>query len=86
MLFVAFNVGRKVWAYTALKFHSCYVTASLVKKNNVELVKGVAKASLIGGVAIAVLWSERGDLLALLGQTVDAGLSSAGRYRRTTRG
>jgi len=44
-----------------------------------ELVKGVAKASLIGGVAIAVLWSERGDLLALLGQTVDAGLSSAGR-------
>ena len=43
-----------------------------------ELVKGVAKAALIGGVAVAVLWSERGDLLALLGQTVDAGLSSAG--------
>lgn len=43
-----------------------------------ELVKGVAKSSLIGGVAVAVLWSERGDLLALLGQTVDAGLASAG--------
>ena len=43
-----------------------------------ELVKGVAKASLIGGVAAAVLWSERGEILALLSQTVDAGLSSAG--------
>ena len=36
-----------------------------------ELVKGVAKSSLIGGVAVAVLWSERGDLLALFGQTVE---------------
>ena len=43
-----------------------------------EMVKGVAKSSLIGGVAVAVLWSERGDLLALFGQTVDAGLISAG--------
>ena len=43
-----------------------------------ELVKGVAKASLIGGVAASVLWAERGDILALLGQTVDAGLSNAG--------
>jgi flagellar biosynthetic protein FlhB len=43
-----------------------------------ELVKSVAKASLIGGIAIRVLWSERGEILALLGQTVDAGLVSAG--------
>ena len=43
-----------------------------------ELVKGVAKASLIGGVAIYVLWAERGEIIALLGQTVDAGLASAG--------
>jgi len=43
-----------------------------------ELVKGVAKASLIGGVAIYVLWGERGEIIALLGQTVDAGLLNAG--------
>ena len=44
----------------------------------VELFKGVAKSLLVGGVAVLVLWSERGELLALLGQTVDAGLASAG--------
>jgi flagellar biosynthetic protein FlhB len=44
-----------------------------------ELVKGLAKAALIGSVAGHVLWSERGEILALLGQTVDAGLASAGR-------
>jgi flagellar biosynthetic protein FlhB len=43
-----------------------------------ELVKSVAKASLIGSVAVYVLWSERGEILALLGQTVDAGLANAG--------
>ncbi|MDR3221572.1 MAG: flagellar type III secretion system protein FlhB [Candidatus Accumulibacter sp.] len=43
-----------------------------------ELVKSVAKTSLIGGVAVYVLWSERGEILALLGQTVDAGLAGAG--------
>ena len=44
----------------------------------VELFKGVAKSLLVGGVAVLVLWSERGELLALLGQSVDAGLASAG--------
>jgi flagellar biosynthetic protein FlhB len=43
-----------------------------------ELVKSVAKASLIGSVAGYVLWSERGEILALLGQTVEGGLASAG--------
>lgn len=43
-----------------------------------ELVKSVAKASLIGGVAVFVIWTERGDILALLGQTVDGGLAGAG--------
>lgn len=43
-----------------------------------ELVKGLAKSALIGGVAVAVLWSERGEMLALLGQPVDAGLVTAG--------
>ncbi len=44
----------------------------------VELLKGVAKSLLVGGVAVFVMWSERGELVALLGQTVDAGLTSAG--------
>lgn len=43
-----------------------------------ELVKGVAKALLIGGVAVSVLWSQRTDILALLGQTLDSALTSAG--------
>ncbi len=44
----------------------------------VELVKAVAKASLLGGIATWVLWSERGDLLAMFAQSIPVGLSSAG--------
>ena len=44
----------------------------------VELVKAVAKALLVGGVAIWVLWSERSDLFALFGQSLEVGLFSAG--------
>ncbi|MDR2451226.1 MAG: flagellar type III secretion system protein FlhB [Candidatus Accumulibacter sp.] len=47
-----------------------------------ELVKGLAKASLIGSVAVYVMWSEQGEILALLSQTLDQGLSSAGRLIR----
>jgi flagellar biosynthetic protein FlhB len=43
-----------------------------------ELVKAVAKALLVGGVALWVLWSERFDIFALFGQSVEVGLSSAG--------
>lgn len=43
----------------------------------VELVKAIAKASLVGGVAAWVLWSERGDLLAMFAQSLPVGLSSA---------
>lgn len=43
-----------------------------------ELVKSVVKALLVGGVAVWVLWSQRGDILGLFGQTIDAGLTSAG--------
>ncbi|GHU05033.1 flagellar biosynthetic protein FlhB [Betaproteobacteria bacterium] len=43
-----------------------------------ELFKSVIKSSLIGGVACYVLWNERGEILALLSQTVEAGLASAG--------
>jgi flagellar biosynthetic protein FlhB len=44
----------------------------------VELVKAVAKASLLGGVAAWVLWSERGDLLAMFAQPLPVGLANAG--------
>jgi flagellar biosynthetic protein FlhB len=44
----------------------------------VELLKAVAKASLVGGVAFWVLWSEREDMFALFGQSIEVGLSSAG--------
>jgi flagellar biosynthetic protein FlhB len=44
----------------------------------VELVKAVAKVSLLGGVAMWVLWSERGDLLAMFSQSIPVGLASAG--------
>ena len=44
-----------------------------------ELVKSIAKALLVGGVAVAVLWAERGTIVALFGQVIDAGLVNAGR-------
>jgi flagellar biosynthetic protein FlhB len=44
----------------------------------VELVKAIAKALLVGGVAIWVLWNERTDIFAMFGQSVEVGLSSAG--------
>jgi flagellar biosynthetic protein FlhB len=44
----------------------------------VELVKAVAKALLVGGVAIWVLWGERNDLFGLFGQSIDVGLTHAG--------
>lgn len=44
----------------------------------VELIKAVVKSSLIGGVAVFVLWSESGDLLAMFAQSVPVSLASAG--------
>jgi flagellar biosynthetic protein FlhB len=43
-----------------------------------ELVKAVAKASLVGGVAIWILWSQRNDIFAIFGQSLEVGLASAG--------
>ncbi|MDA0189703.1 MAG: flagellar biosynthesis protein FlhB [Proteobacteria bacterium] len=43
-----------------------------------ELLKAVAKAGLIAGVGMAVIWSERGDILALFSQPLDSALASAG--------
>jgi len=44
----------------------------------VELIKTIAKALLVGGVAVGVLWSERADLLAMFAQSSQSGLVSAG--------
>ena len=44
----------------------------------VELVKAVAKALVVGGVAFWVLWSERTDIFALFGQSIEVAMSSAG--------
>ncbi|MCM8596226.1 flagellar biosynthesis protein FlhB [Accumulibacter sp.] len=49
-----------------------------------ELVKAVAKAVLLGGVAAWVLWTERGDLLAMFGQSVAAGLANSGQLLSVT--
>ena len=43
-----------------------------------ELVKAVAKALLVGGVAIWVLWSQRDEIFSIFGQSIATGLSSAG--------
>ncbi len=43
-----------------------------------ELVKAVAKATLVGGVAAWVMWSERNDIYALFGQSIEVGLANAG--------
>ncbi|MEI7430298.1 MAG: flagellar biosynthesis protein FlhB [Betaproteobacteria bacterium] len=44
----------------------------------VELVKAVAKALLVGGVAVWVMWSARNDIFALFAQSIEVALSSAG--------
>ncbi|MEF8732573.1 MAG: flagellar biosynthesis protein FlhB [Candidatus Accumulibacter meliphilus] len=44
----------------------------------VELVKAVVKSSLVGGVAVLVLWNESGDLLAMFAQSIELALASAG--------
>ena len=44
-----------------------------------ELVKAVAKALLVGGVAIWVMWSERADIFALFDQSIEVGLPGAGK-------
>jgi len=43
-----------------------------------ELIKAVAKALIVGGVAAWILWSERGELLALFAQPSESSLPSAG--------
>jgi flagellar biosynthetic protein FlhB len=44
----------------------------------VELVKAVVKSSLVGGVAVLVLWNESGDLLAMFAQSIEVALAGAG--------
>lgn len=43
-----------------------------------ELGKAVLKASLLGGVAILLIWKERDEIFGLLGEPLEAGLAHAG--------
>lgn len=43
-----------------------------------EMVKAIAKAFLLGGVAAWIIWSERGDLLAIYEQPIEVGLATTG--------
>lgn len=53
--------------------------ARLISLNGlVELVKAVAKAALIAGVAIAVMWSERDDIFALFNVSQEIAVARAG--------
>jgi len=44
----------------------------------IELVKAVAKAGLVGGVAAWLIWSERNDIVALMTQPIEVGMASSG--------
>lgn len=43
-----------------------------------EFVKAVAKALLVGGVAVWIMWSERGEIFTLFNQSIETGLPHAG--------
>lgn len=43
----------------------------------VDMLKAIAKALLVGGMAAWVIWSERNDLISLLTQPIEVGLVSA---------
>lgn len=44
----------------------------------IELVKAILKASVIGGLAIYLIWSERDEIFALLAQPLEHGIANAG--------
>ncbi|MRD73101.1 flagellar type III secretion system protein FlhB [Rhodocyclus tenuis] len=44
----------------------------------VELLKAVAKAGLIAGIAAWVIWSERGQIFSLYDQSLETGMAGAG--------
>ncbi len=44
----------------------------------IELIKAIAKVCVIGGVAAAVVWSHKQDVLDLVGMPLDTGLISMG--------
>lgn len=45
----------------------------------IELVKAIAKAVIIGGVAAGIIWSHKQDVLDLIGMPLDISLISMGR-------
>jgi len=44
----------------------------------VDMLKAIAKALLVGGMAVWVIWSERAEIIMLLAQPLEAGLASVG--------
>lgn len=44
----------------------------------IELVKAILKASLVGGIATYLIWSERDEIFGLLMQPIDQGITNAG--------
>ncbi|WP_350282659.1 flagellar biosynthesis protein FlhB [Nitrosomonas sp.] len=45
----------------------------------IELVKAIAKAVIIGGVAAGIIWSHKQDVLDLIGMSLDTSLISMGK-------
>lgn len=43
-----------------------------------EMLKAIAKAFLLGGVAVWVIWSQRSDILGIFEQPVEVGLATTG--------
>ena len=43
-----------------------------------ELAKAILKASLVGGVAVLLIWRERDEIFGLLGEPLEAGIAHAG--------
>lgn len=44
----------------------------------VEMLKAIAKAFLLGGVAVWVIWSQRSEILGIFEQSVEVGLATTG--------
>jgi len=75
----SWNFSPKALQPDASRLNPLKGISRLVSWNGlVELIKAVAKAALLGGVAVWVLWSERDDLLAMFAQGMPSSLASAG--------
>lgn len=74
----AFNFSPKALAPKLSRLDPIKGLQRLFSMNGlVEMLKAVAKALLLGGMAAWVIWSERNELIALLAQPIEVGLVSA---------